>query len=670
MKTAIFFGMLLIQTQIVAAQESEDSVRVLDPYTVQGYLYNRALSEVPAALGVLSDRELERFNNVSILPVINTLPGVRMEERSPGSYRLSIRGSSIRSPFGVRNVKVYWNGLPFTDGGGNTYLNLLDFSAIERIEVIKGPGGSLYGAGTGGVMLLNSSPRKSTGAEISLVSGSYDLRKIQLRSDLVEKNIDGSINYSRTGSDGYRDQSRLLRDAFNLDLNFSLSSQTTLSAKALYTDVFYETPGGLTLDQYNQDPTQARPAAGAFKGAEEQNAHVKNQTFFSGLSAQSEWSKRFSTYAGIYYAKTDFINYAIANFEARDETNFGLRMENIYTFAGDFAKGKISFGIESQFMDSPINVFENNSGVKGFLTITDDVGARQTIIFTQAEVDLPHEFYLTAGVSESWMSFDFTRTFPDMDKQQKQFAGVLSPRLALLKKFGSTSIYASISKGFSPPTLAEVRPSTNVFNSGLAPEKGVNNEVGVRGSFDKFSFDITGYFFALKETIILDRVENGAEYFINAGKTRQLGTEVTLTWSPLEIMNFWGAFAYNDYIFREYGEFSGNELTGVPKTTATLGTDLTFAFGIYGRFVYAHTDRIPLNDANDQYAKKYSLLNLRLGYKKEFSNQFGVDFFLSVDNTLDAKYSLGNDLNARGQRYYNAAPERNYSVGAKFQIHK
>jgi iron complex outermembrane receptor protein len=55
-----------------------------------------------------------------------------MEERSPGSYRLNIRGSSLRSPFGVRNVKIYYNNIPFTDPGGNTYLNSLAFIISVR----------------------------------------------------------------------------------------------------------------------------------------------------------------------------------------------------------------------------------------------------------------------------------------------------------------------------------------------------------------------------------------------------------------------------------------------------------------------------------------------------------------------------------------------------------
>ena len=77
-----------------------------------------------------------------------------MEERSPGSYRINIRGSSLRSPFGVRNVKVYWNDIPVTDAGGNTYFNQFAWNNFSSIEVVKGPVGSMYGAGTGGLLIM------------------------------------------------------------------------------------------------------------------------------------------------------------------------------------------------------------------------------------------------------------------------------------------------------------------------------------------------------------------------------------------------------------------------------------------------------------------------------------------------------------------------------------
>jgi iron complex outermembrane receptor protein len=172
------FGLVLACLVSIASaigQDSSaiDSVEVLNEVVIQAYGYKRPAEEVPAAVAVVSQKDFERFSNSTLLPTANTIPGVRMEERSPGSYRFSIRGSLLRSPFGVRNVKVYWNGLPFTDGGGNTYLNLLDFNSVGSMEIIKGPGGSLYGAGTGGVILLQTPSIKENKLQLSTIFGSY-----------------------------------------------------------------------------------------------------------------------------------------------------------------------------------------------------------------------------------------------------------------------------------------------------------------------------------------------------------------------------------------------------------------------------------------------------------------------------------------------------------------
>jgi hypothetical protein len=124
--------------------DSSDT-RPLNEVIIKAYEQNRKLTEVGAPVNVVSKASLNRFANISILPALNTNPGVRMEERSPGSYRLNIRGSSIRSPFGVRDVKIYWNEIPLTDPGGNTYLNELGFYNFQSLEIIKGTAGSLYG---------------------------------------------------------------------------------------------------------------------------------------------------------------------------------------------------------------------------------------------------------------------------------------------------------------------------------------------------------------------------------------------------------------------------------------------------------------------------------------------------------------------------------------------
>src|SRR5689334_16454030 len=99
----------------------------LQEVVVKAFEQNRRLRDVPAAVNYVSPQALNRFAPSSLVAAVNTTPGIRMEERSPGSYRFNIRGSSLRSPFGVRNVKIYYNDLPFTDPGGHSYLNQLGF---------------------------------------------------------------------------------------------------------------------------------------------------------------------------------------------------------------------------------------------------------------------------------------------------------------------------------------------------------------------------------------------------------------------------------------------------------------------------------------------------------------------------------------------------------------
>ena len=232
-RTGLLLLLTLLTPTISLAQVTEsDSTRVLNEVVVRAYLYNRPMSEVPAAVVTLDQKDFERFNNTSFLPAVNLVPGVRMEERSPGSYRFSIRGSLLRSPFGVRNVKMYWNGLPLTDGGGNTYLNLLDFNAVTSSEIIKGPGGSLYGASTGGVVLFTKDPAQP-GLRLSTVFGSYGLQRYQLSGQFGSDKVKASVQYAHQQADGYREQSAMDRDALNTDINFFAQSEEQFECNTL-----------------------------------------------------------------------------------------------------------------------------------------------------------------------------------------------------------------------------------------------------------------------------------------------------------------------------------------------------------------------------------------------------------------------------------------------------
>src|SRR5690606_17639748 len=133
---------------------------------------------------------------------------------------------------------------------------------------------------------------------------------------------------------------------------------------------------------------------------------------------------------------------------------------------------------------------------------------------------------------------------------------------SILKNFNDYfSVFASASKGFSPPTLAELLPSTGVISTGLEAESGTNYEAGVRGSFfrDRLFVEVNGFVFSLKNTLAQRRDASGADYFENAGSTSQRGIETNVNYqlvpvnggflrsSKLFFSHTWNNFTYKDY---------------------------------------------------------------------------------------------------------------------------
>ncbi len=656
--------------------QAVDSTRLLSEVIVKSYAANKSITLVPASIAVLDSLQLKRFNNQSLVSAFNTVAGVRMEERSPGSYRIAIRGSSLRAPFGIRNVKVYWNRLPLTDGGGNTYLNLLDNASLDKIEILKGPSGSLYGAGTGGVILLNAWSGKGNQISVRSTTGSFGLFNVQA---MVNGSIDKAkvaFTYAHQQSEGYRQNSSTNRDAFSLQLQHAIGDRGVLSSSLFYTDLFYQTPGGLTQAQYDANPAQARGEAASKK------ASVNNKTFFGGLSYDHQWNEKWSVQLGAYASTTDFVNPTFLNYEKRKEENAGGRIETQYGFTEGLLKGKVTFGAELQFFHSPIRTFDNVFGNAGNLQVEDEIDSRLLIGFGQLELDLPKNYSLTIGSSYSFIGYKFNRlsTIPAI-RQQREFDPSFSPRLAILKKVSKNlSVYGSVSKGFSPPTVAEVRPSTINFNDSLQAETGVNYEVGAKGNVGRFSYEVALYYFALDQTIVVQRLNN-ADYFINAGNTDQKGAELTLNWNVFDnrkefirSLQWWSSCTLNRYRFGAYNkrdtDYSGKQLTGVAPIIIAGGVDIGMTPSLSLHTTINYTDRIPLNDANADYAADYFLVGSKISYSRKINSGQQLDFWFGVDNLLDQKYSLGNDLNAAANRFYNATATRNYFIGMSLSISK
>ncbi len=681
-------SLLFICTIGFSQEEIPDSSKTMDEVTVKAFEQNRKSGSTTTSVKIVEFNNADRYNKTSLVNGFNSVAGVRMEERSPGSYRINIRGSSLRSPFGVRNVKVYWNDIPITDAGGNTYFNQFAYNNFSYIEIYKGPAGSMYGAGTGGLILLNNLDRWQPGASLEYITGTYNLQNIFTSARFGSKDNKNQLTYAHNQSDGYRTQSRMRRDNFSWQSQIKISDKQQLSASLLFTDMYYQTPGALTLSEFNADPKVARPAAGGFPSAVNAKAAIYQKNITAGFTNIYTIDSSFKNSTTLYGAFAQIKNPAIRNYERRNEPGFGGR--TIFTFNKRFdkeytgqEKSSLQLVAGSEFQQGYFNtqVSKNKNGHPDTLQTNDDINYTTYNFFVQGDINVKESWFINTGISLNKTKVQFTRLnrYPVM-QQSRSYKNELTPRISLKKIITEDlSLKATVSRGFSPPTVGELLPSTGIISTELEAEYGWNYEMTT--TYDlfhrKLRLEATAFYFKLNNALVQRRDISGADFFINAGNVKQKGAELTadLSISPqksfIDYYRFNVAYTYNHFRYGTFikgaDDFSGKTVPSVPSNTISVLADVLFKKGIYSNITYYGASDIFLNDANTASAEAYHLLGCRLGWKNIYQKKYKVNFYAGIDNLLNESYSLGNDINAAANRFYNAAPKRNYYVGLSLQ---
>jgi len=653
-------------------QDADSAKITLPSVIIKAFEQNKRLKDVPAAVNYIGKSTLEHFGTNSIVSAINSTPGVRMEERSPGSYRLNIRGSSLRSPFGVRNVKIYYNDIPYTDPGGQSYFNQLGYYNFNSLEIIKGANNSLYGAGTGGVMLIESvNENDKAGVFTEYSTGSYDLQNVYGSITTSSDKSVSRVGFQHQTSDGYRNHSKLKRDVHSWNGIFRLGENRLLKTSFLYGNLFYETPGALTKAEFDADPKAARPATGAIPGAVSANASIHQTMFLAGASYTQPIISNLQNKSTLYGMFTELRNPAISSYGKNSEPHVGGRTVFKYSRLINNVMLNIDAGGEFQEGLAIVSIYKNVGGNADSLRTNDDINNRQQFVFAQTSVYL-RGWTMIAGASWNTLRIRFQRFAPaSLGKQERKFNNQVAPRFIIMKKFSEVNIYASIAKGFSPPTTAELLPTGGAINLGLNAEEGTNYEVGMKATFFKDLYvDINAFFFSLKNTIVQRRDAAGSDFYINAGSTKQHGIESYFSYpifsSSHKLKNgiVWLSHTWHDFHYKEFkqltNDFSGNRLPSVAPHTISSGIDISMNSGLLATLTYYYSDKIALNDANSEYANAYHLLGAKIGFENYANKKLEYKIFVGTENLLNEKYSLGNDINGFGGRYYNAAAGRNF----------
>jgi iron complex outermembrane receptor protein len=679
----------------------------LSAVSVTGYQTNRKLLETAGSIGILNTAALQRGDNIDIMAALNTIPGVKMEAYTAGNYRISIRGSLINNPWGIRNLRVYWNDIPLSSPDGTAQKSIdFDPAIIGSVEILKGPSGSMFGAGNGGVLLIKNAKAAigQNTLEAGYTAGSYGFSRLETSYKAADTNFNIVANVIRQRYDGYRENNWGNKDVVNIFSEYIPGKSRKISFFVTHARGSLGIAGGLTRAQMDSMPRQA------VRYNKDNKTSVKRfDATALGASQTYNFSSRFSNITSVY-----------GNFQTYDHpfgsgvyyngylkeslSGYGGRTKFLYAADLGKVKSRFSLGAEYQYQHQLGNTFAVINDVPGTwpepgnLRQNDIVVSKSSSLFAQAELDLPFNIYLTAGASFNRLSYDILDLFKD--SAHVNYSGLLkfpdrvSPRIGLVKKITQTvSVHASMSYGYSPPPVSQINNYDGTLNMNIKPEDGRNYELGVRGEAFKsrFNFDVTTYQMHLKNAIVPVARPNGTTAYRNAGATNQKGIEALLSYlavsnvlQDLSFMKAWISYTYNDYTFTDYKtqsfdwasssvitlDNSGKHVTGVVPHSLSAGVDIDTRPGFFGNIVCYYYDKIPLNDANTYYSDPYSLLNIKLGYKK-IIGPLGCEIFAGINNAFNVRYSslilYNADANGIPPQFFNPSPGVNYYTGLKLK---
>ncbi|MBP6620120.1 MAG: TonB-dependent receptor, partial [Leadbetterella sp.] len=164
--------------------------------------------DVPIAISVITGKQAEQAGAFNVNRIKELVPSVQLYSSNPRNTGINIR--SLGSPFGLTNdgidpgVGFYVDGVYYARPAATT----LDFIDVERIEVLRGPQGSLFGKNTtsGAFNITSRKPSFTSGADFELSYGNYAYlqAKASITGPLSEK-IAGRISFSGTQRDGIID---------------------------------------------------------------------------------------------------------------------------------------------------------------------------------------------------------------------------------------------------------------------------------------------------------------------------------------------------------------------------------------------------------------------------------------------------------------------------------
>ncbi len=668
----------------------EENINSLDEIVITGTKTNKRQTNSPVIVGIINSVTLENVQACNLSEGLKFQPGLRVETDCQTCNYTQLRMNGLSGGYS----QILINGRPiFSPLTGLYGLEQLPTNMIDRIEVVKGGGSSLYGSSAigGSVNVITKIPKKNSFELNSFyqnINGKSDDIVLSGNASLVSKKKNSGVAfffnhrarewYDENG-DHYSELPKLENTSFGTNLFFLPNDNEKLEISIS------------NLNEYRYGGEMVSKAAYLSQQSEERTTNVwmgsaDYQINFnddnSSLITYAAWQNtKRKHYTGIYPEEESEI-------QAHLETPpYGA--SNVRTLQGGFQlnhkiddriSGTNTFTLGTEYVHD--EVFDK-IGTYNYLI---DQTTRNFGVFLQSDCELSPSFSLLSGVR--------------MDQHNLIDHLVFNPRLSLLYKYKTnTQFRLSYGTGFRAPqafdtdlhiAFAGGGISRVLLSPDLAPERSKSYSASI--NYDKpmehyiAGFTIEGFYTRLNDAFFLQPIGQDA---FGALFEKQNGQGATVKGVTLEIranfdkkIQLETGFTLQSISFDHKVEYIDG-IEGIKKFTRTPNDygyatvsfrpnkkfNANFNYVYTGKMIIPHFGGAPNQLTDEMYTSDpFSELSTKIGYTIEFEKiQSNVEFYSGIKNIFNA-YQSNFDIGKNRDSNFVFGPSlpRTFYMGMKW----
>ncbi len=546
-------------------------------------------------------------------------------------------------------------------------------ACAKAIEVFRGSNGLEYGASSlgGAVNFISYTGYDAPLLDARFEYGSYNTYRALLASGDVVGPFDYFVSLTHFSTDGYREHSSQNNQRLFANLGYKFHPELETRFYFAYAQTDSELPGSLTQEQLNLDPRQAARVPATLRTLQPV-ARFDNVT--------SDWKRDYTLLrvANKTTWETDDNRLSLSGFWSRKDldhpilfvidqltNDFGVGLRNDYMADLFGYRNNFTLGFTPTWGYVSDTRYVNNFGKRGAQFASNEQFALNLDAYALEQFWITDEWSVLAGTQVNYVERTNADNFPTgPDNSDTQNWWGFSPKLGVLyQPVDEVQFYADASRSFEPPTFGELVEASNgqVGLVQLDAQTGTTVEVGTRGRFKHFTWDLCYYYSWLENELLAYEIQPGLTQTVNAGNTRHQGIEFAANWdvfyniftnkSPEEktFTDVFGSekpnwdrlllrvnYLWNNFQYVNDAVYGNNALPGIPEhyIRAELVYEHPSGFYIGPNFEYVPIG-YSIDSAGTVFTDSYALLGAKIGWR----SPKGFSAYFEIKNIVDTNYT-------------------------------